>query len=312
MFSKFILIGALSISCSLAEHQPGDDPLQWLRDSIPGEPGTDYPIFSAVEPTSFECGDDKVFGGYYADPEMGCQAYHVCLLDPHGGGMYPTSFLCPNGTLFQQQIFNCDWWYNVDCAASESHYGLAEGAFGAGSSGNGGDSGGGGDCPAANPLSDAECGGAVSNCWSPGQTDTDCPNYGLCCFDGCANTCVDDAPIQDDAILPDFIPEYVPDPVPSPTPAPVQTSTGYNYPVPEVTLPIRPVTTTRAPVTLPPTLYGAPPESVPRDGRQGRNGRRGRNGGRNGRRRGRNGRRVRNGNRRVSRRISQEKKYVFV
>ena len=49
--------------------------------------------------------------GYYADPEMGCQAYHVCLLDPISGSMYPTSFLCPNGTLFQQQIFNCDWWY---------------------------------------------------------------------------------------------------------------------------------------------------------------------------------------------------------
>ena len=41
---------------------PGDDPLQWLRDSIPGEPGVDYPIFSAVEQTSFSC-DDKVFGG---------------------------------------------------------------------------------------------------------------------------------------------------------------------------------------------------------------------------------------------------------
>ena len=51
--------------------------------------------------------------GYYADPEMGCQAYHVCLLDPLGGSMYPTSFLCPNGTLFQQQIFNCDWWYEI-------------------------------------------------------------------------------------------------------------------------------------------------------------------------------------------------------
>lgn len=300
----------------MAEHGPGDDPLQWLRDSIPGEPGTDYPIFSAVEPTAFSC-EGKVFGGYYADPEMGCQGYHVCLLDPLGGSMYPTSFLCPNGTLFQQQIFNCDWWYNVDCAASEGFYGLAEGAFGSGSSGNGGDgaSGGGGDCPAASPLSDAECGGAVSNCWSPGQPDTDCPNYGLCCFDGCANTCVD-GPIQDNAILPDVsIPEYVPDPVPSPTPAPVPTSTGYNYPVPENPLPIRPVTTTtQAPVTLPPTLYGAPPESVPRNGRQGRNGRRGRNG-RNGRRRGRNGRRLRNGNRRAARRISQEelvKKYVFV
>ena len=115
--------------------------------------------------------------------------------------------------------------------------------------------------------------------------------------------------------MPDVsIPEYVPDPVPSPTPAPVPTSTGYNYPVPENPLPIRPVTTTQAPITLPPTLYGAPPESVPtRQGRN-RNGRRGRNG-RNGRRRGRNGRRLRNGNRRAARRISQEelvKKYVFV
>ena len=55
-------LGALSISCSLAEHGPGDDPLQWLRDSIPGEPGTDYPIFSSVEETSFSC-ENKVFGG---------------------------------------------------------------------------------------------------------------------------------------------------------------------------------------------------------------------------------------------------------
>ena len=56
--------GALSISCSLAEHQPGDDPLQWLRDSIPGEPGTDYPIFSSVQETSFSC-ENKVFGGKF-------------------------------------------------------------------------------------------------------------------------------------------------------------------------------------------------------------------------------------------------------
>ena len=29
----------------------------------------------------------------------------------------------------------------------------------------------------------------MSTCWSPGQPDGDCPNFGLCCFDGCANTC---------------------------------------------------------------------------------------------------------------------------
>ena len=57
---------------------------------------------------------------------MGCQAYHVCLLDPLSGSMYPTSFLCPNGTLFQQQTLNCDWWYNVDCAASPNFYALNE------------------------------------------------------------------------------------------------------------------------------------------------------------------------------------------
>ena len=79
----------------------------------------------------------------------------------------------------------------MDCAVSEQYYGLAEGAFGSdgGSGSDGG--GGGGQCPAASALSDAECAGAVDNCWSPGQSDTDCPNFGLCCFDGCANPCVD-------------------------------------------------------------------------------------------------------------------------
>merc|ERR1712018_455269 len=84
--------------------------------------------------TDFSC-DGKVFGGYYADLEMGCQVYNVCLSEP-------TSCLCPNGTLFQQQTLNCDWWYNVDCAAAKGLYGLAtEGAFGSDAAGTGGDSG---------------------------------------------------------------------------------------------------------------------------------------------------------------------------
>ena len=24
--------------------------------------------------------------------------------------LYPVSFLCPNGTVFNQEIFVCDWW----------------------------------------------------------------------------------------------------------------------------------------------------------------------------------------------------------
>ena len=43
--------------------------------------------------------------------------------------------------------------YNVDCAASEGLYGLAEGAFGSGGDGGGDGGGGAGECPAAAPLS---------------------------------------------------------------------------------------------------------------------------------------------------------------
>ena len=75
-----------------------------------------------------------------------------------------------------------------------------------------------GECPAVNPLTDAECAGAVSNCWSPGQLDTDCPNYGLCCFDGCANTCVDDIAPEPTAEAP--LSSYLPPAPSAPAPAP--------------------------------------------------------------------------------------------
>eukprot|EP00092_Neocalanus_flemingeri_P015375 GFUD01016638.1.p1 GENE.GFUD01016638.1~~GFUD01016638.1.p1 ORF type:complete len:648 (-),score=103.17 GFUD01016638.1:526-2469(-) len=47
-------------------------------------------------------------------------------------------------------------------------------------------------CPAASPKSPRACKGQRSNCWSPGVKDTDCPGHGLCCYDGCANTCYAD------------------------------------------------------------------------------------------------------------------------
>ena len=46
-----------------------------------------------------------------------------------GGGLQDNnlaifSFLCPNGTLFNQQYFVCDWWFNVDCDRTEYFYSL--------------------------------------------------------------------------------------------------------------------------------------------------------------------------------------------
>ena len=93
-----------------------------LEENIPGVPGDDYPIFAEVPDTSFLC-DGQAEGGYYADPEAECQAFHICGSDGNGG-LTKYSFLCPNGTLFNQQYFVCDWWFNVDCSLAEDLYSL--------------------------------------------------------------------------------------------------------------------------------------------------------------------------------------------
>ncbi|KAG1663039.1 hypothetical protein GQR58_020609 [Nymphon striatum] len=85
---------------------------------IVGRPGQDYPVYSDIPRTSFSCRDQS-FNGIFADPETQCQVFHMC--QPQG---FVNSFLCPNGTIFNQQVFVCDWWYNVDCATSNSYYNL--------------------------------------------------------------------------------------------------------------------------------------------------------------------------------------------
>ena len=49
-------------------------------------------------------------------------------------------------------------------------------------------------CPPASPLTADQCRGRHSTCWSVGVPDLDCPDWGLCCFDGCANTCAGSSP----------------------------------------------------------------------------------------------------------------------
>ena len=43
------------------------------------------PVLDPLQETAFSC-DGKQFGGYYADPEMDCQAYHICLMVRREGG----------------------------------------------------------------------------------------------------------------------------------------------------------------------------------------------------------------------------------
>lgn len=93
---------------------------QLSGDEISGVAGRDYPIFREVPQTRFEC-EQQQYPGYYADPEAECQAFHICQ---RGGRK--DSFLCPNGTLFNQARLVCEWWFNVDCSRAHSLYSINE------------------------------------------------------------------------------------------------------------------------------------------------------------------------------------------
>jgi hypothetical protein len=88
---------------------------------IPGEAGTDYPVFASVPETGFACSGQSHLPGIYGDTAANCQVFYMCQADGNSN-----SFLCPNGTVFNQQYFICDWWYNVDCSATQNFYSLNE------------------------------------------------------------------------------------------------------------------------------------------------------------------------------------------
>ncbi|XP_066581995.1 uncharacterized protein [Prorops nasuta] len=93
---------------------------EWLAKAIPGVPGRDYPTFREVPQTQFECKQQQ-YPGYYADEEASCQAFHIC----QNGGR-KDSFLCPNGTLFNQETLVCEWWNKVDCSKAKNFYSVNE------------------------------------------------------------------------------------------------------------------------------------------------------------------------------------------
>jgi len=45
------------------------------------------------------------------------------------------------------------------------------------------------DSPCPGPWQD-HCQQRNDTCWVPGEPDISCPDFGLCCFDGCANRCI--------------------------------------------------------------------------------------------------------------------------
>ncbi|XP_076369670.1 uncharacterized protein LOC143256380 [Tachypleus tridentatus] len=80
-----------------------------------------------VPETNFSCAHKKL-GEYYADLETRCRVYHVCLVDI-GGQVKPTSFVCPNGTLFNQASRVCGPADRVHCSLATNYYENLHGDF---------------------------------------------------------------------------------------------------------------------------------------------------------------------------------------
>ncbi|XP_018009468.1 proteoglycan 4-like [Hyalella azteca] len=95
-------------------------PEEYDESSIPGVAGVDYPVHHQVPETGFQC-QAQQHPGLYADTDARCQVFHIC----QESGQHD-SFLCPNGTVFNQQYFVCDWWYNFLCDSAEQYFGLNE------------------------------------------------------------------------------------------------------------------------------------------------------------------------------------------
>merc|ERR1740116_404188 len=117
---KQALLGFVLLALALAQEEEVD-PIEALSEAIPGSPGEDYPIYASPPETTLTC--DAKIEGYYADTDADCQAFHVCASDGRDG-LLEYSFLCPNGTLFNQQYFICDWWFNVDCSQASEYYSI--------------------------------------------------------------------------------------------------------------------------------------------------------------------------------------------
>lgn len=75
---------------------------------------------------SFSC-DGREYG-YYADVENDCQLFHVCLPVTYSNGRQQTfrwSFICPDDTVFNQEIFTCTRSDEaINCADSPRFYSL--------------------------------------------------------------------------------------------------------------------------------------------------------------------------------------------
>ncbi|QQP36485.1 Putative LOC100114681, partial [Caligus rogercresseyi] len=90
--------------------------LDWLLNSVPGTPGTDYPILAEVPETGFAC-DGQVTMPIQRLNARSSMSASLTALD-----LWPAKLPLSQRHHFQPRILICDWWFNFDCAQAEGLY----------------------------------------------------------------------------------------------------------------------------------------------------------------------------------------------
>ena len=123
MYAK-LFSAALCASFALAlalPQSPTDQSYQFAADA-------ETLLFTPLS-LSFSCEGREY--GYYADVDNNCQVFHICLpIEDDFGAIVETahwSFICGNGTIFDQQTLTCNYEQDsVPCAEAPSLYNTVE------------------------------------------------------------------------------------------------------------------------------------------------------------------------------------------
>ena len=118
MFGKIVLALALSAAAVVSQdRRPTDQSYLFAMD-------TDQFLYSPLV-LSFSCEGREY--GYYADAANNCQVFHICLpVEDDFGAVVETahwSFICGNGTIFDQSTLVCNHPQDsLPCDKAESYY----------------------------------------------------------------------------------------------------------------------------------------------------------------------------------------------
>ena len=125
MAAKLLIILPAVVAAFLAAVVLGQD-----SDAVPSVlPGGSDEILEKPYKDGFSCEGQGY--GYYADVENNCQVFHICLpIEDNEGKVQEYakwSFVCGNGTVFDQQSLTCNHKDDAfPCAESPSLYGAVE------------------------------------------------------------------------------------------------------------------------------------------------------------------------------------------